>query len=372
MEGSGLGPRASGLGPRASGLAPRCLIALGVCLLIPACSAGRGDDSSEDVELKVREALTERVRDDVAYDIGTRITNDRPIRHEFRLRNPTDTPIRLVNAMALKTCCSSIGPIPQVIPARGEAAVPVEWRAGHHSGRTRVQFVVVTDRADCRTIDLSLTANLLPAWEVSPSEATPGTLKGGAASSQYFQVITRRLGQEGLSPPSAVDSTEPFLVRFVGDATEEPGHGGIVESRRIVEGALALGQGVGTYVGELRLKWDDGTSKTSPIRREVPPHIRAMPSTIVVSPNDGSRKYKVIVNSDGRPFRILKVIGQALANPQAPGPDPAATHVLNVELDPSRLDQVETSEIDVTTDHPDQASLKIKVFLIASARRPAP
>jgi hypothetical protein len=341
-------------------------------VLISACSAGREDGPGGDIDREVREALTQRVRSDIADDIGIKIADDRPIRHEFRLRNPTDIPIRLVSAMALKTCCSSIGPIPRMVPARGEVAVPVIWKVGHQSGLTRVQFVVATDRDDCRTIDLSLTANLLPAWEVSPLDDVPGKPSMSATSAQSFQVITRRLGDEGLSPPSEIESAEPFRSRFVGEATQETGSGGVVKASRIVEVELAPNQGVGTYSGELRLKWADGSSKTYPVRREVSPRIRLSPSTLVVNSVDGTRTFQVVVRSDERPFRILDVIGPALVKPIVPRPDPALSHVLNFGLDPSRLDRSGTSEIEIVTDHPAQASSKIKVYLVASEKGVTP
>lgn len=343
----------------------RWLFAFGSCVLISACSAGHEDGPGEHIDREVREALTQRIRSDLADDLGITIADDRPIRHEFRLRNPTDTPIRLVNAVALKTCCSSIGPIPRTVPARGEVAVPVIWKVGHQSGRTRVQFVVATDRDECRTIDLSLTANLLPAWEVSPLDGVTSPPSKGASSPQMFRVVTRLLGDEGLPPPSDIDSAEPFRSRFVGDATRVTGSEGVVEATRIVEVALSPDQGVGSYSGELRLKWADGTSKTYPIRREVSPHVRLSPSTLVVNSDDGSRTFQVVVKSDGRPFRILSISGPTLVKPITPGPDPAATHVLNFGLDPSRLERLGTSEIEVLTDHPDQASLKVKVYLVA-------
>jgi hypothetical protein len=339
-------------------------------VLISACSAGDKDGPGGEIDREVREALTQRVRSDVADDIGIKITDDRPILHEFRLHNPTDTPIRLVNATALKTCCSSIGPIPRMIPPRGEATVPVIWKAGHQSGRKRVQFVVATDRDDCRTIDLSLTANLLPAWEVSSADDVSGNPTTGA--SQTFRVITRWSGDEGLEPPSGIESTEPFRCRLAGDATRETGPGGIVEARRIVEVSLPPNQGVGSYSGELLLKWADGTSKTHPIHREIPPPIRLAPSTLVVNAKDGSRAFQVIARSDGQPFRILKVTGQALVKPIVPDPNPAVIHRLDVELDPSRFDRSGASEIEVATDHPAQVSLKIKVYLVASEKGVTP
>jgi hypothetical protein len=341
-------------------------------VLISACSAGFKDDPSAEIDREVREALTQRVRSDVADDLGIKLADDHPIRHEFRLRNPTDAPIRLVNAMALKTCCSSIGPIPRMVPARGEVAVPVIWKIGHQSGRTRVQFVVATDRDDCRTIDLSLTADLHPAWEVSPLVDVPGKPSTATTTTQRFRVITRRLGAEGLPTPSVIDSAEPFRARFVGEATQETVPSGIVEATRNVEVSLAPNQGVGSYSGELQLKWADGTSKTYPVRREVSPHIRLSPSTLAVHSDDGSRTFQVVVSSDERPFRVLDVVGPALVKSVVPSPDPAVSHVLNFWLDPSRLDRSGTSEIEVATDHPAQASLKLKVYLVASEKGVTP
>ena len=360
--------RASGFGLRASGfgLLIRRLLAAGLCWLCFGCSVDSGDNPNATADSLVREALTQRIRDDVSDDIGLKIAGDQSIRHDFHLKNPTDTPIRLVGALARKTCCSSIGPTPKVVTAHGEALVPVTWRIGHQSGRTRVQFVVSTDRLECRTIDLSLTATLVPAWEASQLESPHDTLEATPPSSRFYQVVTRQLDRDGLSPPTAVDSAYPFRARFVGDTTEQACGSGLVESRRVVEISLAPGQSVGCHAGELKLTWQDGTEKTYPIRHEIPPHLRAIPSTLVVSASDVERKYKVAVNSDGRPFRVLKVAGRGLAKPGTLSTDPALTHLINLELDLSYLENHEAPVIALTTDHPDQTSLNIKILLVPS------
>jgi hypothetical protein len=305
------------------------------------------------------------VQSDVADDIGVTLTDDKPLVHEFRLRNPTKNPIRILNARALKTCCSSVGPIPHEIPSGGEATVPVVWKPGHQSGRKRVQFVINTDRADSRTIDLSLTANLLPAWEVSPSD-----VKSEEKSPvQNYQVTPRMLGQEGRTSPTALEISGPYLARFAGDPTQTAGPGDVIESRRLVEIELTT-QGVGTHSGELRLIWADGSTKTYPISRKVLPHLRSTPSTLVVGSKDSVNRSKVIVQSDGQPFRILAVNGAAIVKPIDPEAAPAATHILDLDL--SQLDRSKPSEIELSTDHPMQKSVIIRVFVVASEKEPVP
>ena len=89
-------------------------------------------------------------------------------------------------------------------------------------------------------------------------------------------------------------------------------------------------------------------------------------------PSAGRRKYKVIVVSDGHPFRILEVTGPAIADAKVSDPDLAVNHLLEVELDIARLDPSVGSEIEVNTDHPDQATLKLKVIFLPNSSRDTP
>ena len=58
---------------------------------------------------------------------------------------PNRSGIRLLSAVAFTPCCSAIGPLPEEIPPRGAAKVPVAFRPGDGSGPRRVQFLVAAN-----------------------------------------------------------------------------------------------------------------------------------------------------------------------------------------------------------------------------------
>ncbi len=304
-----------------------------------------------------------RVTANIADDVGLRIADDRPIHHEFRLRNSTDRPIRLVNAVVTTPCCSSIGPIPKSIPAHGEAGVPVEFRPGFQSGRKRLQFVAATDREDCRRIEMSLTADLRPSWEVAPIGEPSLRVVVGSPSIHSYRIITRQKDAGGLPPPSGLDVGAPFTARFVGEPAERRLPGEIVEAERTIQVESPAIQEPGVASADLRLTWTGGTSHTHPIRWEITPLVRVAPLTLVVRSGESAHRASVTIHSVDRPIRILGVSGSVLAKPVEPTRDSALVHRLDLTIDAAR-GREDGSEVEVMTDHPAQSRLKLKVLIV--------
>jgi hypothetical protein len=114
----------------------------------------------------------------------------------------------------------------------------------------------------------------------------------------------------------------------------------------------------------MRLIWEDGTMISHPLTRQVFPHVRATPSTLVIGSLNRDQNSKVVIQSDGLPFRILSVNRPSVVKSIDFRQDALATHVLTLQLDAAGFDRSKSPEIEILTDHPAQKSVKIKIFLV--------
>ncbi len=274
--------------------------------------------------------------------------------------------------MAFTPCCSSIGPIPGSIPPGGTATVPVLFKSGTQSGRKCVEFALATDRPEFPEIRLSLTASLLPAWEVEPIGAETHIIPAGSTASQTFRIACRRTSSAGKVGPSEVSISGPFSCRFVDGGDERARPDGIIEATRIVEVTPTSTTEAGHRSGELRFVWPDGTAKTRPIHWEISAHVRANPSSLVVQASDSPTRAIISVTCADRPIRIIRVSGPLLGRRVDPRPGPSMAHTLELSLDASGLGLGGTSEIEIITDHPDQEKVSLRAVVLPSREEVAP
>lgn len=298
------------------------------------------------------------------FDLGSVLARDQTIRHEFALTNHSERPIRLGKVTVKVPCCSSVGRMPDSIPARGEAVVPVLLKAGHISERKRIGFEIDTDSASQPGRTLWLTARFVPAWEVEPVGEVGPAPRLGQAGLRRFRVLCRRKAGEGLRGPSAIASSGPIRVEASGAGSEVEGSDGLIEESREVAVTLAAQAGVGAYHGALLLRWPDGSSRTHEVRWEVRPSLRLTPAAVVLKPSQGPTPTTLTIASDDRPFRILKVAGPLIAGDVALPAGAGLRHTVRVAIDPSRLAAGVGPEIEVVTDHPDQPTVTLGVLVL--------
>jgi hypothetical protein len=146
------------------------------------------------------------------HDFGSVLARGQELRHEFLLRNPTASPIRLLGAEAHTPCCSAIGPLPELLPAGTSVAVPVVFRPGTQTIRKRVTFAVRTDHPDRPVWPLAVAASLTAEVELRPTADSETSLPIGRTGRQRFRVVCRRIGDEGRGGPRAVEADPPLAA----------------------------------------------------------------------------------------------------------------------------------------------------------------
>ena len=270
--------------------------------------------------------------------------------------------MRLMKPEALTPCCSSIGSVPESIPAGGSAEVAVKLRPGYQTGMKRVQFVIPTDRVDEPVITLSLSATLTPALEVDFDEPAATTFAVGKPGTLKGRVTCRRKGEQGFDAPSSVFIEPPAIARFVGTAEERQLADGIRQSVQAVEIDFPPSREPGTRSADLRLTWGaQHHDDRRPIVWAVTPALRVTPPAIGLKRSEtDSVSREVVIRSTGTPFRVLKVEGKALAPGLRLPEDAATTHRLDLPLDRAALG---ISDLRIVTDHPDQPIAKLSVWI---------
>ena len=95
------------------------------------------------------------------------------------------------------------------------------------------------------------------------------------------------------------------------------------------------------------------------------PTLRVIPRALTIVADRDQTTHEVIVRSLDRAFRITGVSGPLLAEDSTPLPDQAdQTQRLQLEIDPTRVAPGSTSEITITTDHPEQPNVALSVLVL--------
>jgi hypothetical protein len=303
------------------------------------------------------------------HDFGPVLARGQELHHEFLLRNPTDRPIRLLDARANTPCCSAVGQRPEVIPPGGTAALPVVFRPGTQTTRKRVTFAVQTDNPARPWWSLAVSASMTAEIEVRPVAGQDASLPIGAPGHQRFQVICRRVGDEGRDVPEAVEVAPP-LVAALGPTRLDRLSPLLTEATRDLVVTLPASREPGPRRVEVRLKWADGLSRDMVVTWKVTPLIDASPSELILREGAGPASRIVLLRAADRPFRILEVTGPSLAGPPGPLPTgPERLHALRLDLDPARAGAgAMATDVRIVTDHPDQPALILGVLVVPEGR----
>ena len=268
-------------------------------------------------------------------------------------------PQRILGGQALTPCCSAIGPLPQSIPGGGKCEIPVSYRPGYSQGKSRVEFMVSTDRG---VVTYSVSANTTPAFEVEFADPNGSEVAAGRDAAWSLIVTCRRSGADGLDLPSVVAIDPPSTARFVGLPSEIKRTDGVIETRREIAVTHPASHEPGAKTVDLRIVWEkQGRSERQSIQWMVKPALKASPPAIVL--DRGSHDViarEVLVESTGTEFRVLGVSGKAVAPGFVPPESRGVAHRIAIPID---AQSTGISDVRIETDHPDQPTLKVSLLI---------
>jgi hypothetical protein len=305
------------------------------------------------------------------HDLGPILTTGQVLRHEFRLRNDLDRPLKILGAQSLTPCCSAVGSLPAAVLPGEVAAVPVTFRPGLQEGWKQVQFVVTTDDPDLPRRVYSLRAMLTAGLSVEPLDGGASSLALGEPGRQRYRVTCRRTGASGRSEPDSLSVAPPLEARFLGPATLTTLDGGMVQAARDLEVVIPPAFQVGPARGELQLRWADGSTHALPLAWQVRPSVEAVPSGLVLRAADTPERCALRITSRDRPCRILAVSGPGLADPPELPTDPGRDHILKFAI--ARDRRADTAgDLQITTDHPLQPTVSVSVLILPTGATGGP
>jgi hypothetical protein len=296
------------------------------------------------------------------HDFGATISDGSPLAFTFLTRNPLDRPLVIRGGTALSPCCSSIGPLPKLVPSGDQLAIPITIRTKGRSGRQHALFDVTTDDPKRPRIRLEVMANLVEECEiVEPGSVSNQVVVGRPATHRLRLILRRKSG----SPATdyTVVAPAPLAVSLDGAPQARPGPTGTIETWQDLLVELPVSTSPGRRVAELRLRRHDGSELTQPFSWEVVPAVQATPKGLVLKAEDGAIRKTILVRSTDGPIRITGVEG-ATVNGAIPLPEgPAGSHRIDVILDPLLASHT-ASSIEISTDHPGQSKVSVSVVVL--------
>ena len=306
------------------------------------------------------------------HDFGTVLAQGQVLRHDFTIRNPSDRAIRLVRGTAFTSCCSAVGPLPDMIPPSGDVKIPVVLKAGFKSEPKRVEFAVETDDNESPPYSLALRARLLSEWEIEGGSESMPSLSLGQSGKHTLRLVARREGKTGRALPESLKATDGLTARFSGPAIESKQGNGLIESRRELEIGFPAAKKACLRQGNVVLRWADGKTEVANVQWSVRPHLTARPSGLVLKPSAKPVEQTVVIKSDGRPFRVTSVTSPALSKPPVPPRESSTSCQIPLALDLSRIKPDGVVDVVFATDDPDQPTVALSVMLLRGSEEKAP
>ena len=305
--------------------------------------------------------------DDALFDFGPTVARDQTLTHDFTILNPTDKPIALTSATSWVPCCSKVLPVAGPIPAQGTGKVTVEFKPGFQTGKRRLTFEVHTSEPESPGLGFAILADLTSAFDVKIANSSDRTLPLNRPGHQSFEVVCRKVGEDGRDPVQSVEAAAPLTAEFDGPAIVT-NSAGVRQSSRKVMIRLPASSKEGLQRGEFTLVWPDGSRRNQLIDWKVEPLVTVTPAGLTLRSSAGLISKDVVIQATDRPFRILGVDSVIVAEPPRLPVDSARLHPLKLSLDLSRLGSSQTGEIIIKTDHPDHPTLKISVLILPETR----
>lgn len=163
--------------------------------------------------------------------------------------------------------------------------------------------------------------------------------------------------------PRGVEASPPLKAHLIGTSRAEVNDFSAVEEVvQEIEVALPPSPDAGPKSGEVRPWWDSRGPETLPITWTVKPMVNVIPAGVTIKPGVDHVQHKVHLIATDQPVRILNVAGPLLAKTYAGATEARRSHLIDLEIDPSRYPSFGVSDVVIETDHPDQPYVTLSVL----------
>ncbi|WP_158633759.1 DUF1573 domain-containing protein [Tautonia sociabilis] len=301
----------------------------------------------------------------IVHNFGTTISDGSPLRHVFRIKNPSDQSFRILEATASSPCCSGIEPLPDIVPGGDWLSIPVFIRTAGRTGPQQVMFAIGTDSPAMPTILCVALADLVEGFDLEPLDRK-NDLVVGRPMKMVYRAIHRRVADVLEAAPTSVSIPPPFQVAFISPARERIGPDHLIEWQRDLAIEIPAPEDMGRLATTLRFDGADGPVASRSLSWEVHPPLRAMPNALVINASDGVVERHIDLRSQDLPFSIHDVEGSIIVDHRVDEPlviEGQATCRLTLRLDGTRASE-RSNAVRIATDHRIVPELRIPVLVL--------
>lgn len=278
--------------------------------LLASAAVARAETSGAKVEIPER-----------AYDAG-RVDQGTPVRHAFVVRNVGTADLSVV---ATPGCSCTVAAVDPVVAPGREGAITAVLDTGQYKGRITKTVAVATNDATGGAIELRLTAEVIPALTITPTEFP--VVRGKADA---LPPVELTLASTDAAPFEVlrVDADPPLTARVTPATAPPPSDAASGD-----HGAAALARGSNRYRLTITASADAPVGRAGPQVTITTSHPHAPPLSIRVN---------LVVLAD------LEVVPEQLTLRATPPADTGQISIRAPDGDPVTLVGVESSDPDFT------------------------
>ncbi|OJW07412.1 MAG: hypothetical protein BGO49_25935 [Planctomycetales bacterium 71-10] len=298
---------------------------------------------------------------DSRHSFGTVISSGSASReHRYRLVNPTDRTIEIVEFINQKPCCGAVRIDRQSLGPGESAAVDVTLRIGETFGEVSHATRIVTDLPAVPEVVLRTSAFAIPAVRIEEADGSqPASLPAGGPPVRIsFRVVAIGAPEE---PPVDLDRVElrsaSSGVAWDGPKYAHDAEAGFVAQARRLVATLDSSAGPGPHRDEFSLQLGERILGRRALSWEVVLPLRVSPKVIVVAQDRRDIRFRVQAQ-DQTPFRITRITRGDIEVPFRTGVD-RDSPAQEVELDSFPEPSLAKGVVCVFTTHPDQPRIDI-------------
>lgn len=229
----------------------------------------------------------------------------------------------------------------------------------------KVGFEISTDSSELPSISFVLSATAWPEWEVQHLSDGPPTLLVGQPSRQVIQIVSRRIGEEGVSGPTGIRAEPPLTARFAGEPREDRGPGDLVSITRDVEVQLPPSASPGARSASVIFSWAGDLNRTSAVPWNVVRPLQVTPTSLAIKSSELASRQTVEVRAfDKTPFRIISIGPRELVKDASFDSEPRPSQTVTFNLATDGLERATPRVVCIQTDRADEPAASVDVFLL--------
>lgn len=303
------------------------------------------------------------------HDFGTVIGSPGlKLTHKYPLKNTTNKPLRIIQAINQKPCCGEVELNSGIIQPGESVDLLVTIRVGENTIPLSHLAIVQTDSPQFPTREFFTFVKPHPRILIDQDSDAIPVIFPGETKRQQFTV--RAFGNTETSPVdlNSIEIVSDEAIEWVEPVQEAQNKTGLLEFTRKFDLILKNNGKSGLRSTSINIKQEKNVLLGKNFEWEAASLLKTIPKVLFISMKDGNKSHKVSINAiDGNKFEIKK-IQSSHANLTVPGPPKikSASHEVNIEVGTISSSDKRAGTIEFETTHPHQAVFRLGIFITES------